>query len=185
MIEEIRNETRKKMDHTLESLKKDLLAVRSGRANPGLLHPVLVNYYGNPTPLHQIAQIAAPDPSLLTVTPYDKSIVKEIEKALTSSDLGFNPQVEGGLIRVPIPALNEERRKELVKHVHKMSEEAKIALRNIRRDANERLKKLEKDKKVSQDDERRAQDQVQQETDGHTKKIDQIIKTKEKELMTV
>ena len=185
MIEEVRTETRKKMDHTIEMLKRDLSAVRTGRANPGLLNPVMVNYYGTQTPLNQVANIATPDPQLLTVTPYDKSIVKDVEKAIAASDLGINPQVDGTLIRVPIPALTEERRKELVKHVHKMGEDGKIALRNIRRDANEKLKKLEKDKKVSQDDERRAQEQIQHETDGHTKKIDEIIKSKEKELMTV
>jgi ribosome recycling factor len=185
MIEEIRGDTRKKMDHTLEMLKRDLTAVRTGRANPGLLNPVMVNYYGTHTPLNQIASIATPDPQLLTVQPYDKSIVKDVEKAIASSDLGFNPQVDGTLIRVPIPPLTEERRKELVKHVHKMGEDSKVALRNIRRDANDKLKKLEKDKKVSQDEERRAQEQIQQETDGHTKKIDEIIKSKEKELMTV
>ena len=185
MLQDVRNEIHKKMDHTLEVLKRDLAAVRTGRAHAGLLNPVHVNYYGTPTPLHQIAAIATPDPQLLTVTPYDKSIVRDVEKAIASSDLGFNPQVDGHLIRIPIPVLTEERRKELVKHVHKMAEECKIALRNIRRDANERIKKLEKDKHVSQDEERRAQEQVQQETDGHTKKIDDLIKAKEKELMTV
>jgi ribosome recycling factor len=173
------------MDHTIEVLKRDLAAVRTGRASPGLLNPVHVNYYGTPTPLHQIASIAAPDAQLLTVTPYDKSIVKEVEKAIAASDLGFNPQVDGHLIRIPVPPLSEERRKELVKHVHKMGEEGKIAMRNIRRDANEKIKRLEKDKHISQDDERRAQEQIQQETDAHTKKIDELIKSKEKELMTV
>ena len=185
MLDDVKNEMRKKMDHTIDVLKRDLAAVRTGRAQPGLLNPVHVNYYGTPTPLNQIAAIATPDPQLLTVTPYDKSIVRDVEKAIASSDLGFNPQVDGHLIRIPIPVLTEERRKELVKHVHKMAEECKIALRNIRRDANERIKKLEKDKHVSQDEERRAQEQVQQETDGHTKKIDELIKAKEKELMTV
>ena len=185
MLQDVRNEIRKKMDHTLEVLKRDLSAVRTGRAHSGLLNPVHVNYYGTPTPLNQIAAIATPDPQLLTVTPYDKSIVKEVEKALSSSDLGFNPQVDGTLIRIPIPTLTEERRKELDKHVHKMAEEAKVALRNIRRDANDKIKKLEKDKHISQDDERRSQDQVQQETDAHAKRIDELIKGKEKELMTV
>ena len=185
MLETVRGDIRKKMDHTLEVLKRDLAAVRTGRAQAGLLNPIAVSYYGTMTPLNQLATIATPDPQLITITPYDKSAVKDIEKAIGASDLGLNPQVDGGLIRVPIPPLSEERRKELVKHVHKMGEDCKVALRNIRRDANERIKKLEKDKAISQDEERRAQDQVQQETDAHTKKIDELVKAKEKDLMTV
>lgn len=185
MLEGVRSEIRKKMDHSLEVLKRDLGSVRTGRAQAGLLNPIMVSYYGTMTPLNQLATIATPDPQLITITPYDKSVVKEVEKALGASDLGLNPQVDGGLIRLPIPPLSEERRKELVKHVHKMGEDGKVRLRNIRREANDHIKKLEKDKAISQDEERRAQEQVQQETDAHTKKIDELIKAKEKDLMTV
>ena len=185
MVDDVKKEARGKMDHTLEVLQHDLAAVRTGRASAGLLNPVQVDYYGTVTPLNQMATIAVPDPQMLTVTPYDKSVIKEIVKSIAASDLGLNPQVDGAVIRVPIPVLTEERRKELVKHVKKMGEETKVAVRNIRREANEKIKKLEKDKAISQDKEHDAQDEIQTETDDHVKKIDEVIHGKEKDLMTV
>ncbi len=185
MVDDVKKEARAKMDHTLEVLQHDLAAVRTGRASTGLLNPVQVNYYGTSTPLNQMATIAVPDPQMLTVTPYDRSVIKEIEKSIAASDLGLNPQVDGAIIRVPIPVLTEERRKELVKHIKKMGEESKIAVRNIRREANENIKKLEKDKAISQDQEHDAQDDIQTETDHHVKKVDEVIHAKEEDLMTV
>lgn len=185
MMEAVHKDTRNKMEHTLGGLSHDLAAVRTGRASPGLLNPVMVSYYGTPTPINQVASVATPDPQLITITPYDKSIAKDIEKAIAASDLGLNPSVDGGLVRVPIPVLTEERRKELVKHVKKMGEECKIALRNIRRDANDKVKKLEKDKSISEDEEHNAHAKIQSETDDNVKKVDELIKSKEKDLMTV
>ena len=154
MIDQIEKETSRKMDHTIDVFKQDLNGVRTGRASGGLLTNIMVEYYGTPTPLNQIAQIGVPDSQLITVTPFDKSIIKEIEKAIMQSDLGLNPSSDGGLIRVPVPALTEERRIELSKHVKRMGEDSKVALRNIRREANEKLKKMEKEKEISQDQER-------------------------------
>ncbi len=185
MVEEIEAEAKRKMDHTQELLKKDLDAVRTGRANAEILNPIVIDYYGTPTPLNQMASLNTPDPQLITITPFDKSISKDIEKAILTSDLGLNPSSDGTVIRVPIPLLTEERRKELVKHVKKMGEEGKIALRNIRRDANERLKKLEKNKEISQDAEKNAHDNIQNVTDTHTQTVDELVKEKEKALLTV
>ena len=185
MLEAVHKEIRNKMAHTLEVLSHDLAAVRTGRASPGLLNPVMVSYYGTSTPINQIANVATPDPQLITITPYDKSIAKDIEKAIAASDLGLNPSIDGGLIRVPIPVLTEERRKELVKHVKHMGEESKIALRNIRRDANDKVKKLQKEKSISEDEEHDAHAKIQRETDGNVKIIDELIQSKEKDLMTV
>ena len=185
MLGAVHKEMRNKMAHTLEVLSHDLAAVRTGRASPGLLNPVMVSYYGTSTPINQIANVATPDPQLITITPYDKSIAKDIEKAIAASDLGLNPSIDGGLIRVPIPVLTEERRKELVKHVKHMGEESKIALRNIRRDANDKVKKLQKEKSISEDEEHDAHAKIQSETDGNVKIIDELIQSKEKDLMTV
>lgn len=185
MIEEIQGATNKKMDGTLELLRKDLAAVRTGRASAEILSPITVDYYGAATPLNQLASLNTPDPQMITVTPFDRTTVKEIEKAIMASDLGLNPSSDGTMIRVPIPVLTEERRKELVKHVKKLGEEGKVALRNVRRDANEKLKKLEKEKEVSQDQERNAHDKIQSATDDHVKRVDELVKKKETELMTV
>jgi ribosome recycling factor len=185
MIAEIQADSKRKMDHTIKVFTDELSAVRTGRASADILKPVMVEYYGTPTPLHQLANIAAPDPQLITVTPYDPSSAKAIEKSINASDLGLNSALEAGVIRVPVPVLTEERRKELVKHVHKLGEDAKVAIRNIRRDANERVKKLEKSKEISQDEERSAEHQVQTATDQHIKRIDELVKGKEHDLMTV
>lgn len=185
MIEEIQGATNKKMAGTLELLKKDLAAVRTGRASAEILSPITIDYYGAATPLNQLASLNTPDPQMITVTPFDRTTVKAIEKAIMTSDLGLNPSSDGTVIRVPIPVLTEERRKELVKHVKKLGEEGKVALRNVRRDANEKLKKLEKEKEISQDQERNAHDKIQRATDDHVKRVDELVKQKETELMTV
>ena len=185
MLAEIEAEANKKMDHTLELLKKNLDAVRTGRASSDILNPISVDYYGTLTPLNQLATINTPDPQMITVTPFDKSVIKDIEKSILSSDLGLNPSSDGNIIRVPIPILTEERRKELVKHVKKLGEDGKIAIRNIRRDSNDKLKKLEKDKEISQDQEKFAHDEIQKVTDTHVKNIDELVKNKETDLMTV
>jgi ribosome recycling factor len=185
MIPEVKAELKRKMDHTIQVFNEELSAVRTGRASADILKPVMVEYYGTPTPLHQLANIATPDPQLITVTPYDPSSGKAIEKSINSSALGLNSMLEAGVIRVPVPVLTTERRKELVKHVHKLGEDAKVAIRNLRRDANERVKKLEKGKEISQDEERAAETSIQAETDQHIKKIDELVKSKEHDLMTV
>ena len=185
MIADVQAELKRKMDHTIKVFTDELAAVRTGRASADILKPVMVDYYGTPTPLHQLANIATPDAQLITVTPYDPSSAKNIEKSINSSDLGLNSTLEGGVIRVPVPVLTQERRKELVKHVHKLGEDAKVAVRNIRRDANERVKKAEKSKEISQDEGRNATEHVQTETDKHIKTIDDLVKSKEHDLLTV
>jgi len=185
MIADVQAELKRKMDHTIKVFTDELAAVRTGRASADVLKPVMVDYYGQMTPLHQLSNIATPDSQLITVSPYDPASAKAIEKSINSSDLGLNSTLEGGVIRVPVPVLTEERRKELVKHVRKLGEDAKVAVRNIRRDANERVKKLEKGKDISQDEERDATEHVQTETDRHIKTIDELVKSKETDLMTV
>lgn len=185
MLSEVKSELKRKMDHTIQVFTDELSAVRTGRASADILKPVTVDYYGTATPLHQLSNIATPDAQLITVTPYDPSSAKAIEKSINSSDLGLNAQLEAGVIRVPVPVLTQERRKELVKHVHKLGEEARVAIRNIRREANERAKKLEKGKEISQDEERTAETEIQAATDQHIKRIDELVKAKEHDLMTV
>jgi len=148
-----------------------------------LLDNIRVDYYGTPTPLNQVATLHVPEPAMITAQPWDSSVIGAIEKAIRSSDLGLNPANDGKLIRIPIPALTQERRKDLVKHLHGVAEEHRVSLRNIRRDANEALKKLMKDKAISEDDERRGLDEVQKMTDGFMKKVDELAKAKEKEIL--
>jgi ribosome recycling factor len=171
------------MDKVLSDLQHALAIIRTGRASISLLDPIRVDYYGTPTPLNQVATLHVPEASLITLQPWDVSQIGAIEKAIRSSDLGLNPSNDGKLIRVPIPALTEERRKELVKHLHSVAEDHRVGLRNIRRDVNEALKKLLKDKLISEDDERRAIDEVQKLTDGFMAKVDQAAKAKEKEVL--
>ena len=185
MSAEIEDDANRKMDHTLELLQKDLEGVRTGRASAEILNPIHVDYYGTATPLNQMATITTPEAQLIVVTPYDKSVAGEIVKAIQNSDLGLNPSGDGTVIRVPVPVLTEERRKELVKHVKKLGEDCKIALRNIRRDANDKLKKKEKDKEISQDEEKMAHGKIQQVTDKHVTTIDEMIKRKESDLLKV
>lgn len=185
MIADIFTETSQKMDRTIRVVTEDLSGVRTGRASGDILKPVMVEYYGTPTPLHQLATFNTPDPQLITVTPFDPSSAKEVAKAINSSDLGLNASEDGGLIRVPVPLLTEERRKELAKHVRKLGEDGKIAIRNIRRDANDQVKKLEKNKDISQDEEKDAEGRIQAETDKHIRNIEDLVKQKEEDLMKV
>lgn len=174
-----------KMQKSIETLKSDLAKVRTGRAHTGLLDHVMVEYYGTPTALPQVANLTLVDARTIGVQPYEKKMVATIEKAIREADLGLNPSTQGDLIRVPTPPLTEERRKEMVKLVKSEAEDAKIAIRNIRRDANESLKKLVKDKACSEDDERRAQDDVQKLTDKFVVEVDKMVAEKEKEVLTV
>ncbi|MCG6905332.1 MAG: ribosome recycling factor [Desulfobacteraceae bacterium] len=183
MIAETYEETRERMGKTVAALKSEFKKVRTGRASLALLDGIRVDYYGTPTPLNQMASLAVPESRLITIQPWDVSVIKEIEKALLKSDLGLTPSNDGKLIRIAIPPLTEERRKELVKIVHKMSEEHKVAIRNIRRDANELLKGFKKDGDISEDEAFKAQDQVQKITDEHIKLIDEVFQEKEKEIL--
>jgi len=182
-IKEVENHSKTRMEKALADLQHDMAGIRTGRASIGLLDPIKVDYYGTPTPLNQLATMHVPEPSLITVQPWDVSQIGAIEKAIRSADLGLNPNNDGKLIRVPIPPLTEERRKEIVKHLHVIAEDHKIAVRNVRRDANEHIKKLLKDKLISEDDERRALDEVQKLTDSYITKLDQVAKAKEKEIL--
>ena len=176
---------KKEMETTLEGLRKELTKVRTGRANTALIEGILVDYYGTKSPLNQLAALSAPESRLLVVQPYDKSVMSAIEKAIYQSDLGLTPVNDGKVIRVPLPELTEERRKELVRHVKKIGEEYRVSARNHRRDANERVKKLQKDKQITEDDVRATQDRVQKLTDEYVDKIEKVLKAKEDELMAV
>ena len=183
MIKETMAQTRVRMGKALEDFRHELASVRTGRASTALLDHVKVDYYGTATPLNQVATLGVPEPSLLTVQPWDATLLAAIEKAIRSSDLGLNPMSDGKMLRVPIPPLTEERRKELVKHLHRVLEDHRTAVRNIRRDANESMKKLLKDKKISEDDEKRGLDEVQKLTDDFMVKLEEQGKSKEKEIL--
>ena len=185
MDEKIVIEVEAKMDKTLSSLKGDLNKVRTGRASLALFDDIRVDYYGTPTPLNQMATLSVPEPRLITIQPWDTSIIGEIEKAILKSELGVTPASDGKIIRITIPRLTEERRKELVKVVKKMAEAAKVAIRNIRREANEQLKGSEKNKKISQDQLRQWMDKVQISTDKFITKVDEALAAKEKEILEI
>lgn len=185
MLDEIYFEMEEGVEKSLLVFRKDVGRIRTGRASSAVLDSVRVNYYNVPTPLNQVATISVPDARLIVVQPWEKSIVQDVEKALASADLGLNPVSDGNVIRLPIPPLNEERRKELVRQVRNMAEETKVATRNIRRDFNDRLKKLQKNKDISEDDMHRGFDKIQEITDGYIKKVDEILSHKEKEIMEV
>ena len=174
-----------RMDKAVEDFRKELGATRTGRANIHMLDTVRVEYYGSEMPLNQIAQVHAPEPQLITVQPFDPSSLGAIEKAIRSAELGLNPMNDGKLIRVPVPPLTEERRKEMVKHLHKVLEEHRTAIRNIRRDGNELIKKALKDKKITEDDDRRSHDELQKLTDDEIKKMEEMSKSKEQEILKV
>ncbi len=174
-----------RMGKSVEAYRAEIARVRTGKATTALLDGIKVNYYGNPTPLNQVANLTVLDPHTLAITPWDKSVIQEIDKAIQSADLGLNPINDGTNIKVPIPPLTEERRKELVKLVKKYAEDAKIAIRNVRRDANEHLKKSEKEKEISEDERDKLLEEVQKLTDEHIKEIDEITDLKEKEIMEV
>jgi len=183
MIKETLAATRTRMGKAADDLRVELASLRTGRASTGLLEHLKVEYFGTPTPLNQVATLGVPDPSLLTVQPWDPSLLPAIEKIIRSSGLGLNPVNDGKILKVPIPALTEERRKELVKHLHKVLENHRTAVRNIRRDANEELKKLLKEKKISEDDERRGLEGIQKLTDETMEKLESVGKAKEKEIL--
>jgi len=184
-IADVKKNTEQKMHKSIDTLKADLAKVRTGRAHTGILDHIHVDYYGTPTQINQVANVTLIDARTIGVQPWEKKMVSVIEKAIRESDLGFNPSTQGDVIRVPTPALTEERRKEMVKLVKGEGETAKIAIRNIRRDANEVLKKLLKDKACSEDEERRAQDEVQKLTDKFVIEVDKLVAEKEKEVLTV
>ena len=183
MIKETMAQTRVRMGKALEDFRHELASVRTGRASTSLLDHIKVDYFDTPTPLHQVATLGVPEPSLLTVQPWDATLLSPIEKAVRASDLGLNPMSDGKMLRVPIPPLTEERRKELVKHLHRVLEDHRTAVRNIRRDANEDMKKLLKDKKISEDDEKRGLEEVQKLTDDFMTKLEAQGKSKEKEIL--
>jgi len=182
-VKEIEAHARTRMDKVLTDLQHEISNIRTGRASVSIFDSIKVDYYGTPTPVNQVANLHAPEPTMITIQPWDVSQIGAIEKAIRNSDLGLNPANDGKLIRVPIPALTEERRKDMVKRLHHVAEEHRVASRNIRRDANEHLKKLLKDKLISEDDERRALEDVQKMTDGHIAKVDAAAKAKETEIL--
>jgi len=183
MIEETLQETRDRMAKSISSLKTDLQRVRTGRASASLLDGIRVDYYGTPTPVSQMATVSVPESRLITIQPWDVTVIKILEKAILKSDLGLTPSNDGKMIRIAIPPLSEQRRKELAKVVHKTSEECKVALRNIRRDANELIKGFKKDGEISEDDAFKAQDQIQKITDEYIQRVDEVYKAKEKEVL--
>lgn len=185
MIKDLFDGLKNDMNKSIDSMKVALQKVRTGRASIGIFDGIMVDYYGTMTPLKQLATMAVPEPRLITIAPWDKGAISPIEKAIMKSELGLTPANDGKLIRVPIPPLNEERRRDLVKMVKKVAEEYRVEVRNHRRDANAMLKELEKDKEISQDEQKSAQDKVQELTDEHIRKIDQILANKEKEIMEV
>jgi ribosome recycling factor len=184
-LADVKKNAEQKMQKSIETLKADLAKVRTGRAHTGILDHVQVEYYGNPTMLTQVANVTLIDARTIGVQPWEKKMIAVVEKAIREADLGLNPSTQGDIIRVPTPPLTEERRKEMVKLVKSEAEDAKIAIRNIRRDANEALKKLLKDKACAEDDERRAQDEVQKLTDKFVADVDKLVVDKEKEILTV
>ena len=185
MISDVRKSAEQKMTRSIETLKTDLAKVRTGRAHTGLLDHIHVDYYGTSMPLNQVANVTLADPRTLGVTPWEKKMIPVVEKAIRDSELGLNPATSGDMIRVPMPPLTEERRKELIKVVHKEAEAAKVAVRNVRRDANEHLKKLLKDKQCSEDEERRAHDDLQKLTDRFVADVDRLLAQKESDLMAI
>jgi ribosome recycling factor len=180
-----KEDANRRMNGAVATLKSEFAGLRTGRASVGLLDPVMVEAYGNPVPINQVGTVSAPEPRLLTVQVWDRGLVKTVDKAIRDAGLGLNPQADGQLIRIPIPELNEERRKELAKLASKYTEQARVAVRNVRRDAMEVLKKLEKDHKIGQDEHHKFAEEIQKLTDAHIKDIDQLLHAKEQEIMQV
>lgn len=184
-VAEIRTNHENKMKKALDVLKHDLASVRAGRANPSILEKVMVDYYGTPTAVNQLANVTVPEPRMIVIQPWEKNLLKDIEKAIMKSDLGLNPNNDGSVIRLNIPQLTEQRRQEIVKTVSKKVEDTKVAIRNIRRDANDGIKKIEKDKEIAQDESKKAQEDMQKLTDKYIKLADEIYQAKEKEILEV
>lgn len=185
MIKDIIKNSEEKMKKTISVLKSDLATMKAGRANPTMLDRIQVDYYGSPCPLTQVANVSAPEPRVLMITPWEKTLLKDIEKAILKSDLGLNPSNDGSVIRLVIPELTEETRKNLVKNVKKTGEEAKVAIRSIRRDANEKIKSMKKDGEISEDEVKKGEDNVQKVTDSYIKEVETIIASKEKEIISI
>jgi ribosome recycling factor len=184
-LDNVLKETKPKMEGVIEDLKRKLSNIRTGRASVGLLDGVVVDYYGTPTPLNQMASVAVPEPQLLTVQPWDATQLGAVEKAITAANLGFNPSNDGKLIRLPVPALNEDRRKQLAKQAGEIAEDHRIAVRNVRHSSNDAIKKLAKDKEISEDDEKKGLDEVQKLTNSFISRVDELAKNKEAEIMSV
>ncbi|MHB1698897.1 MAG: ribosome recycling factor [Acidobacteriaceae bacterium] len=184
-LKDVHQQLKTRMEKTVEDFRSNLVSTRTGRASVHMLDQVRVDYYGTPTPLSQVAQVSTPESQLITVQPWDPSIIREIEKAIREAQLGLNPQNDGKVIRLPVPPMTEERRKEVVKQLNKVLEDHRTGIRNIRREGNEAIKKASKDKTISADEEKRAMDEVQQLTDAEIKRIEEMFKTKEKEVLTV
>ncbi|MFZ5866805.1 MAG: ribosome recycling factor [Thermodesulfobacteriota bacterium] len=185
MIDDIHKDMTEDMTKSIEILKRDLRRIRTGRASPALLDGIMVDYYGSPTPINQLATLSVPEPRQIVIQPWDSQALPDIEKAILKSELGLNPMNDGKIVRISLPPLTEERRKELVKVVKKMAEEFKVQVRNHRRDANEMLKDLKKEKEITEDDLRKGQDKVQKTTDDYIAKVDEIVAEKEKEIMEI
>ncbi len=185
MLKEVLKNTEESMAAAIEHLQPDLSGIRTGKANPALLDSIRVDYFGQQVPLKQVASIAVPDPRLITIQPWDKSVVPEIEKAILGSELGLNPQNDGTIIRLPIPQLTEERRKDLVKAVKRLGEDAKVSLRNIRRNVNEDIKKLEKSHDIGEDEMHSNQEEIQKLTDSYVKQVEEVISAKEKDVLEI
>jgi len=184
-VKDVEVSVKSRMEKAVTDLQHAMASIRTGRASVSLLDHIRVDYYGTPTPINQVANLHVPEPTLITVQPWDVSQIGAIEKAIRASDLGLNPANDGKLVRIPIPPLNEERRKELVKHLHTVAEDHRVAIRNIRRDGNEAVKKLLKDKKITEDEDRRGHDEIQKMTDLYMQKLDQAAKNKEKEILEI
>jgi len=185
MLKQVYKETEERMQKAVEAINREMTGVRTGKASPKMLDGIKVEYYGTPTPLSQVASIGTPDPKMLVIQPWEQTVIPEIIKAIQKSDLGLNPIPDGNVIRLPIPALNEERRQEMGRLVKKLGEEGKIAVRNIRRDVLDKLKKAEKESDITEDDLKTAQKQIQEYTDKHVEKISEIIRHKEQEVMEI
>jgi len=185
MLNELFKDIDHRMGQAVEHIRTEFAGLRSGRASTALVDNIKVDYYGTSTPLNQVANISVPEPRLIVIQPWDKNLTKDIEKAIMASDLGLNPNNDGILLRIPIPALTEERRKDLVRLVHKLAEEGRVSIRNVRRDANDHIKKGEKEHEISEDNSKRAMENVQEITDKYIKQVDDLVAIKEKEIMTV
>ena len=184
-LKDLSSDLRRRMDQAVATFQANLASTRTGRANVHMLDQVKVDYYGTHTPIGQLAQVSTPEAQMILIAPWDPTVIKEIEKALQTADLGFNPQSDGKVLRVPVPPMTEERRREVVKHIHKILEEHRTAVRNVRRDGNEALKKLAKDKKISEDEEKRALEEVQKMTDEEIRRMEELSHKKEAEVMQV
>lgn len=185
MVQEVYNDVQERMEKAVTALKRDLSTLRAGRATPSLLDKITVDYYGTPTPINQLANVSVPEPRLLVIQPWDKKAVADVERAIMKSDLGLTPNSDGNVIRLAIPQLTEERRKDLVKISKKKAEEGRVAIRNIRRDANEDLKKKEKSSEITEDELHKSQDEIQKMTDRFIEEVEKVLNVKEKEIMEV